>query len=150
MANFYVWFLFLIVCIGCCSRRNLKIFAHLKENNCSMVICFVFWLVGLQLNKTCVILDHKIPSETSIKCHSRLFSAKWGRSLEQRVAAVCDLFTGQLVCELELKVKRTAPVGLFPTLLGPNSTNPACCKGKESTPKPFYKCHFWLWICLFN
>lgn len=68
--------------------------------------------------------------------------------LSREWLAVCDLFTGQLVCELELK--RTAPLGLLPT---PNSTNPACCRGKESTPKPnqlFYKCHFWLCICLLN
>lgn len=73
--------------------------------------------------------------------------------LSRELLAACDLFTGQLACALELKVKRTAPLGLPPTLLGPNSTNPACCREKEPTLRPnqpFYKCHFWLCICLLN
>lgn len=50
------------------------------------------------------------------------------------------VFTGHLVWELQLKVKGKAPLGLLPTLEGPNSTNPACGRGRnphQSLISPF-------------
>lgn len=136
---------------------------HMKENNCCIVICFLFWLVGLQLKETRVILDHKntlwnlnkMPFIRKILLLFRkyFFQPNGAGLLTREWLAVCDLFTGRLARALELKVKRTAPLGLLPTLLGPNSTNPACCREKESTLRPnqpFYKCHFWLCICLLS
>lgn len=150
-------FLFLLYVSGIILAGMKRLHALMKENNCSVLICFLFWLVGLQLKEMCVILDHKntlwnlnkMPFIRKILLLFRKYFFQPNRAglLSREWLAVCDLFTGWLAHDLELKVKRTALLGVLPTLLGPNSTNSACSREKESTLRPhqpFYKCHFWL------
>lgn len=60
MADFYIEFFFLLLVVSGIILDGMKrSHSHMRENNCCIVICFLFWLAGLQLKETRVILDHK-------------------------------------------------------------------------------------------